>query len=179
MVAVVTGARAVAPTAGCAFSVDAISKALRGYAAEHEGRLPAAERWQTDLRPYYERARAEAGPAAGALGLAAPDEPWGCGAGPERTGLVFNSLVGGRKIAEMERPEQQVVVFERPGSGTDRSAAFEPREVGPSPRVAGATRAWFGISARLNQLEIREGGSVREYVAPASDPADHGMSFPP
>ncbi len=154
------GTRTAGPALGCAFAGDTIGVSLRDYAAAHGGRLPPAESWQSELRPYYERARGAAG-AAGGLALPAPDEGWGCGASGERSAFVFNAALGGRVAAELKDPERQVVVFETSGPARpDRSEPFEPGRVGAPPRVGGLPRAWYGVSATFGRLDIREGGSV-------------------
>ncbi len=165
--------RALAPTTGCALTLDALRGALRGYAEAHDGRLPPAATWQTDLAPYYDRARAGAFRPQRSDESPRADEPWECQKAPEATALVFNAALGGRKISELTEPERQVVVFEAGGAAeVNRNAAFDPARVGLSPKTFGMHRAWYGISAAFEQLDIWSNGAVAPTSTPSPSPPD-------
>ena len=50
------GWKKIQGTASCVFTFGDMKRAVQLYTAEHHGKLPDAEKWQDELRPYYKRA---------------------------------------------------------------------------------------------------------------------------
>lgn len=152
----------VMPLAGCAIGFEAIDDSLKTYVREHNGKLPPADKWQDELRPYVKkelvRLRENSGPFD--MKVMDPEKPWGCSAGdgqPE-TGIAFNDEVAGKKIDDVS--EATPIVFEV----TDKPAAnlhmkYVKQDVDKARKLMGQSLGWGILTKRGFDFEGAESDS--------------------
>jgi hypothetical protein len=134
--------------ASCTITISSISTALREYADEHDGKLPKAETWQTDIAPYYEKFINRPNQKQNIFPPARPNEPWGCkGEDEGSTGLAFNSDLSGKKIDDIKDQSKAIVVFELPKSGMNLHEPYKPQKFDDSPMMLGKHRGWYTVKA--------------------------------
>lgn len=131
------------PMAQCGIAFDDIRKALKAYADEHDGKLPPAETWQDDVRPYYAKIVASHGDDLGPIKPIAADAPWGCTSTSGTTGIAFNSALGGKKLADIENPRSTALIFEIEKPSTNAHEEFKERPRSTSPTIMGEHRDWI------------------------------------
>jgi hypothetical protein len=146
----------VQPMAECAIGFEDVRGALRAYAEANEGRLPDAETWEDDVRPYFrDLPRENRGP----FGTFPVDGPWGCRTGDAVTGVAFNADLSGKRLAEIESPQEVMLVFEVPESGRNLHRAYEPLPDEQAPKAFGAPRGWvtMPVQGGLRGLDVDDG----------------------
>jgi hypothetical protein len=87
--------RHAAKRAACQSNLKQLAQALRRYAADNGGRLPAATHWREALREY----------ATNPYVFACPERP-------DRTAFAFNSALGGRRLKDIRDPDATPLLFE-------------------------------------------------------------------
>src|SRR5689334_13531851 len=80
-------------TIACAVGFQEVGLALKAYAEEHNGKLPPADKWQDEVRPYFIREFAKTDQGSKMFGSFDPKGDWVCkdDAGIGTTGIAFNS----------------------------------------------------------------------------------------
>lgn len=142
---------------GCLLAYDGIYKGLEDYAKEHDGKLPPAESWQVELKPYYEKyvtAKAEKmeNPLF-EIAVAKADEPWGCVQGGKLiSGMAYNSDVAGKVLADLPNKAETVLVFEikDPAMNANMAYAAQPYDASPvlkAPNNEADNRGWLELTA--------------------------------
>lgn len=131
------------PMAQCGIAFEDVRKALKDYAAEHDGKLPNADTWQDDVRPYYKKAVERHGDDLGPIKPIAPDAPWGCTTADGLTGIAFNSALSGKKLADIKDPKATVLVFEIDKASSNAHQEYVERPQSSGPKIMGEHRDWM------------------------------------
>lgn len=146
--------------ASCAIAFEDVRDAMMTYANEHDGKLPNAKTWQTDIKDYYGKVIAthkDMGP----IKIMPISGPWGCDNGDEmHTGMAFNSALSGKKLKDIENPYGTVLLFEIEKPALNASAVFEPKPKSTGPMFFGSHRPWMTIPVQ-GQSNFGKNGSMR------------------
>ena len=140
-------------TIACAIGFGEASEALRAYTDDHGGKLPTAERWQDELRPYFvKQQKKDEDQGVKMFGTFEADGMWTCkdesGQGPG-TGIAFNSDLSGEKLSDIKNKDTTMVLFEVPKTGMNLNMPYVELNRAESPKVFGKPRGWFYIDADL------------------------------
>lgn len=105
----------------CAVNGELATNAVLAYAIEHDGQLPNAETWQTEVMPNYERLYDKRGdffdtenfPDWFSVDTAKPGSVLTCNpAGPNETGFAFNAALSGQNIDDIGDLHDVVLIWE-------------------------------------------------------------------
>lgn len=140
------GWKKIQGTASCVFTFGDMKRAVQLYTAEHHGKLPDAEKWQDELRPYYKRAmtpKEQLGP----FPQMQPEGDWGCKESDgTSTGMAFNSDVSGKDVSEIKDSENTVAIFETEHPAKNQHMAYKKLDPLSSPKIFNEPRGWFFVS---------------------------------
>lgn len=129
----------------CALGFDDVRKAILRYADDHDGKLPDAKTWQTDVEPYYSKVIArhkDTGP----VKLMPVAGPWGCDDGNGRlTGIAFNEEVSGKRLADIKSKYSVILIYEIDAPGTNAHGIYKYRPKSTSPIMFGQHRGWIAM----------------------------------
>lgn len=162
------------PTAQCAVGYEEVRAALLDYAKDHDGKLPNAETWQDDVRPYY--AKVQLGtqnnkdvPKGFEIRKFPLEGDWGCKVSDtQMTGMAFNKDLSGMKVADIKDPYSTVILFEIEKPSRNASESYVPRSKTNAPRfIMGERREWFKIT-----IEGRMDWSFDKQGRPSSLPSE-------
>ncbi|MBV6459836.1 MAG: hypothetical protein HONBIEJF_02990 [Fimbriimonadaceae bacterium] len=133
------------PMAGCAVSMEFLREAAQGYAAEHDGKLPPAQTWQEDLKPYLKKAISGKKEDLGPIKVVDPDSAvWVCAeTDAYKTGIAYNADVAGKVASEVANPGSTVLFFETEKAGSNVAAKYKPLPKESSPKLMGKNRGWI------------------------------------
>lgn len=139
-----------APMVECMMNYSVVQRAMQDYADANGGKLPAAANWQSDLKPYVEKAIVNFKKEAGPFKPMDPNGEWGCTAGGTKTGMAYNTEAAGKTMEDV-RGKALVTVFESTQTGRNLALKYEELPRSASPKIFGNPRGWIKI----------EGGRVR------------------
>ncbi|MCH7945529.1 MAG: hypothetical protein IIC73_05875 [Armatimonadetes bacterium] len=141
----------------CAVNGELATNAVLAYAMEHDGQLPNAETWQTDVMPYYERLYDKRGdifegadmPDMISVDAAKPGSVIYCNpAGQNETGFAFNVELSGMNLSEIGDVHDTILIWE---TTTPKLNAFGDPSVrnddDPALKLWGDTRGWMNYMA--------------------------------
>lgn len=162
----------------CTMTLTAAQKAMDLYVAE-KGAYPAADKWQTELSPYYEEARAELskefddapGPMKDWGATADITAPLTCDAGPPETFILFNSKLSGVKEKDVKDRSTTVVLFESDVKKMNGNQVYKERPITESPKMFGEHRGFFTTTADGDMGSTAEGSRRTKITI---DPTDKG-----
>ncbi len=129
---------------GCSITFGNVQHAITDYATAHDGKLPNAATWETDIKPYYQTQVAKhakeqqmfaPGASNGALGCSNDDSTI--------TGISFNKALSGKKLGEIKDPFDSVLIFEVPIAGTNLNSEYKPQPYETSPQMFNKRRGWY------------------------------------
>lgn len=147
--------------ASCAIAFEDVRDAIMTYANEHDGTLPNAKTWQTDITPYYAKVTAthkDMGP----IKLMPAAGPWGCDNGDNQlTGIAYNSALSGKKLKNIENPYGTVLLFEVEKPELNATAVYVPRPKSTGPLFFGQHRAWMTIPVQGTSNFGKEGSGFK------------------
>lgn len=152
----------VKPIVGCMVSFQSVHQGLHEYARENGGRLPKADTWQDDLRPYVKKAieniRKDGDGIDAFARIMNPDGNWGCytGEGDKMTGMAFNDAFSGIKVDDIESKATSVLIFEIEEPRSNAHEAYRKREESTSPAIFGDHRGWIEVT--WDQAEMLSDG---------------------
>jgi hypothetical protein len=142
-------------TMGCAISFAVVRQALDEYVADHNGKLPPAAKWQDEIRPYYAKALTsgkkgssngnEAEQVMKLMEVMPADGDWGCTNEKNQTGMAFNSVLSGKKLAEI-KDRSTVLIFEVPDRGKNLNRPYKELDKASSPMVFNSHRGWLKMT---------------------------------
>lgn len=134
------------PLAGCAISFESVHKAMLTYTAENGGKLPKAETWQDDLRPYVAKELSQVKEAP--FDIISADGNWGCSRqdNAPMTGMAFNSEFSGKPIAEAQS-KNGVLLFEIEAARRNAAQPYKPLDPNKSEKFMGMRRGWMVVFA--------------------------------
>lgn len=140
----------VMPLGSCMVAYEEVQKSFEAYAKDHDGRLPKAETWEDDIRPYYAKMDMTHSEKDEFVGLKIEkmplNGPWGCKVNEkETTGMAFNKDLSGKKLADIQNKDSVVLIFEVPKSGKNLNMPYQPRSSADAPRLFGQPRGWMYI----------------------------------
>lgn len=142
------------PFAECQFGFSGVSGAMRKYAAAHDGKLPPAATWQSDIATYYEDSipkQDETGP----IHPPTVTGNFGCEGG--KTAIVYNSAYAGKPLAGIKDPDA-IIVYESPETpGSNKVGTYKDPGKAASPNMMGNKRGWFALNAMLEPVLISDG----------------------
>lgn len=129
--------------AGCGFSIDAVSKGMLQYAREHDGKLPNAATWQTDIAPMVDQQMAAIKKKSGPFKVIEANGEWGCFENDVlASGFAFNSDLSGKKLTDI-KDSKTVMIFEVSKPGRNQTMPYKPLDLNASPKILGNPRGWY------------------------------------
>lgn len=137
------GFNAVKPLVGCAASYSLVEKALVEYVKENDGKVPNANTWQDDLRPYYAKVDKDGNEV---LGVFKPDGEWSCTASGQKTGIAFNTNVSKEEYEKLD--QDTVIIFETDRVSNNQNWPYTPLRKSESPKIFGTPRGWLTITPK-------------------------------
>lgn len=127
---------------GCATSIALLASSVEKYSQANKGKLPTANKWMDQVRPYYKKAadKLENFP----FPVIKPDGEWACvdDAG-NKTGIAFNSDLSEKNLADIKDQVAAVVIFEVSKPGKNLAMKYVPQDKAGSPKAFGQPRGWF------------------------------------
>lgn len=132
------------PMVECMMTYTFVDKALDAYQKDHDGKLPSAASWQTELAKYIEKDMADNKKEAGPFKVMDPSGEWGCTDGKLQTGMAFNTEASGMAMSKA-RADEVVIIFETPQTGRNLAMKYEPLEKSAGPKIMGSPRGWLTI----------------------------------
>lgn len=150
------------PMAGCLITYSLAEKAVADYAREHDGKLPPAANWQSELAPYFKKHAAEADTPKGNpfvnIEIADIEKPLGCYDGDRATsGMAYNTDVAGKKLDEI-KDRKTPIFFEVPTAKMDQSFKYAEQDVAKAPTMFGQSRGWFLVTVDGETLMATKDG---------------------
>jgi len=155
---------------GCSIAFSNLQRAVQDYAQEHDGKLPQAATWQTDVRPYFEKEAARHAKEQ-QMFTNGPADSAGCTNGDSPpTGIAFNSDLSGKKISDVKDALNTIMLFEVPKTGSNLTEPYKAQSFETSPRMLGNQRGWYvcGIDGRI-ELIGRNGIRTNGDMAPKTN----------
>ncbi|MBI1334384.1 MAG: hypothetical protein JST12_01855 [Armatimonadetes bacterium] len=148
---------------GCFANAKLMSDALDSYVKAHDGKLPSAETWQSDISPYIKHSeKADKSP----LKLWKANGEWSCEDGGEKTGFAFNVDASEKKVADLSKKDPNtVVIFETKTVAFNQSAAFKELPYSESPKILSGMiderRGWILLNATGELMTRDKKGRLR------------------
>src|SRR5579885_3675835 len=108
-------------TIACTVGFEEAALAMQDYVDDHNGKLPPADKWQDDIRPYFSRHRDDDMRHTPKMFGSSwdPKGDWTCKDenNGTTTGIAFNSDLGGMLLKDVKNPSSTFVLFEVPKTG--------------------------------------------------------------
>jgi hypothetical protein len=130
----------------CAMAFENVRDATLDYAKDHKGKLPPAEKWMDEVRPYYQKEldRMPDKDGTKVIGIMPATGAWSCDNGEGgRTGIAFNKALSGKKVDDIKNPETTYLIFETPTASENLTMAYEDQSKESSPKIFNEARGWF------------------------------------
>lgn len=150
--------------AECAANVDALGKAMQGYAEKNGGKLPPVKSWQTDVAPYlvFDKVKGETD----LMRFWTKEGEWSCGRNT-KTGFAYNDDVAGKKLADIAAKDPlAVLVYETKTIGYNAHAPYKPQAHSESPdAIEGLVkekRGWAVVTASGKVGFVNKNGKVSD-----------------
>ncbi|HWA84253.1 MAG TPA: hypothetical protein VG820_12490, partial [Fimbriimonadaceae bacterium] len=146
------------PLITCSFAFRDARDAIREYARDHNGKLPAADNWQEEVRPYYEKIVAGQPKNQNPFGNMAAGGVWGCENGSGgKTGIAFNDDVANLPLEKVETNDA-VVLFEVEQATENAHLKYSKRtDASSEPKIFGQPRGWFLIRISGEPMLLNKG----------------------
>ncbi len=130
----------------CFADAGLLQQSLELY-VQDKGKLPTAEKWQTELNPYLKQALQDGD--TGPFKLISPnDKEWGCTQDGNTTFFVFNKDVSGKKQSEIKDADAPAI-FESATGGPNASRKYETQPFSSSPKIMDKSRGWILVLAKV------------------------------
>jgi hypothetical protein len=159
-------AKQMLPMMGCMGQASEINQALRAYVKDHNGKLPAAAKWQQELEKYYQQL-----PRDKMTDFSShPSNHQGCfdADGNQISTFAYNSDVAGKMLAKIKDPDETPLVFEVPQTTKDLAMPFQNQDPDKSPSlIMGQRRGWLQVmaSGSVYMLMKEEDGRIKRIPA--------------
>lgn len=149
----------------CAIGFEEAGKALSAYADDHGGKLPKADKWQDEIRPYFvKQMQKDEDQGVKMFGSFDPAGDWVCkdesGSGPS-TGIAFNSDLSGLKVDDIKNKGTTMILFEVPKTGSNLSQPYVELSDSTSPKIFGKPRGWIKIDGRFKVQGMDNNSNVK------------------
>jgi hypothetical protein len=142
----------IMPTASCAMNFDFVQQAAMQYVGANSGKLPSADKWQSDIEPYYrklsEKMGKERAEVMGAVFEMKPfpkDGQWACKHSDVTTGIAMNKAIAGKKMADIA-DKSVAMFFETEKPGTNLVMDFVSPPAAKAPKMMGKSREWLRVN---------------------------------
>ena len=138
-------------------NVETMRSALQSYESAHDGKLPNASTWQTDIGKYWHMDKdTENAP----MQIWKPGGEWTCDDGKEKTGFMFNEEMSGKSVSQvLKNNPQAVAIFETKTSVFNQAGKFETMPFDQSPKIFGEftdkRRGWIFLPVDGSRLLSR------------------------
>jgi len=147
----------------CSITFADVQRAIHSYASAHDGRLPKAATWQTDIRPFFDKEVAREAAEKNPFASQTSNGTLGCTDGEGSfTGISLNKAVAGKKLSEITDPSDTVLVFEVPTQGTNLASDYKPQDFEASPKTFNKKRGWYIVRVDGSPVLISRGGRKTE-----------------
>lgn len=152
----------------CMFTNSFLASSLEEYVKE-KGKYPPADKWQSELAPYYEKSaekmREEMKDAPGMIkdwgNVASISGPMACQLSGTKTFISYNQEISGKATADVKDPKT-IAFFEDTVEKMNASAVYKPKNFKDSPRMMGQPRGWYVVSVEGRALMVDEKGDTVE-----------------
>lgn len=139
-------------------NVTEMQQALRKYSADHDGKLPNANTWQSDLGKYFTFGKDTEG---APIKLWKAGGEWSCEEGSQKTGFMFNEEFSEKKVADIKKKNPDAVaIFETKTVAFNQTGKFEALPFAESPKYFGdftdERRGWLLISVEANDIYVKD-----------------------
>lgn len=152
--------------AECVVNLTILQKTVKQYANDHDGKLPNAEKWQDQLRPYVAKRLQRNSEKSMPFKMLTADGEWGCQAtGSSSTGIAFNSDFDGKKVQEVKDAMAAIVLFEIEKPRANAHEKYAPRDFKLSPKIFGTNRGWMVMPLAGEPEATDARGRVRPFGA--------------
>lgn len=141
--------------AGCAASMVEIRDSIRDYAIDHKGKLPPAETWQDDVRPYYQK-RVAVSHQKG-IPMIPAEGQWACKVGGQRYGVGYNDEVAAKDELAVEK-SRDVVLFQMRTVTDNAHSKYEPQSPEGAPNIMFGARGWLLIRIQGDPILLDKDG---------------------
>ncbi len=141
----------------CAVNGELATNAVLAYAIEHDGQLPNAETWQTEVMPNYERLYDKRGdffdtedfPDLFSVDTAKPGSVLICNpAGPNETGFAFNAALSGQNMDDIGDLDDVILIWETKSPMFNASGDPSGRsDNDPALKLFNESRSWMDFMA--------------------------------
>lgn len=126
---------------GCSMAIDQQRDGLLAYAAKHGGKLPVAASWQDDIAPFVRKINGQ-DDSSQPIKIPSVRDSFCDKTGS--TSISLNAAIAGKKLDDLKSPYETIALFEAPGTGRNRSAAWaEPPIAGSPILLKGRHRGWI------------------------------------
>jgi len=127
----------------CGMSYTTASKAMQDYANDHKGKLPKAETWMDDIRPYFAKRASIVNPGIKQVfGDISTNGDYSCTTAGRHTGMSFNKDLSGKVLADI-KDKDTVLLFETDKVALNASEPYKAQDTKSSPQLMGSARGWF------------------------------------
>jgi hypothetical protein len=183
------GINMVKPLVGCEVTFEALHESIKEYAEEHKGKLPSAEKWQDEMKPYLAKnlgAQVKKVNEEGVgwiMKVMDVEKDWGCyyPNSEKMTGIAFNSALSGKKVDDIESKSTTVILFEIKSPQKNATQKFERLNPDESPKIGDDARGWYEVtwegSSSTGNVNMNFGTRNRRRSSNTSNsPSDSGTS---
>lgn len=126
----------------CEMAFEDIRAATLAYAESNGGKLPDADKWMDQVRPFYVK-QMDSSKEENPFGVMPADGVWGCPGEQGPTGIAYNRALSGKNLSEIKDKAATIVIFEIGKPEANKSADFEKQDNATSPKIFGESRGWF------------------------------------
>lgn len=163
---------------GCFGNVSLMTEALEGYQAAHNGKLPNAKTWQTDIAPYFKTTKKMKD---SPIAIWTPTGEWSCEEGGVKTGFAFNSDLSGQNGAEVAKKNPEAIaIFETKEVGFNQASTYKPLPFNESPKIfsdfTNERRGWLLVTPDAHMAIIKKSGKMSKMSKGAVN-MDSGFNF--
>ncbi len=139
---------------GCVANVNFMKAALQEYSKQHDGKLPNAKTWQTDIGKYFESGKKTEG---SPITIWKAGGEWSCEDNGVKTGFMFNEALSERKMSEVTKANPEAVaIFETKTVSFNQSGPLVKLPFSESPKFMGEftdqRRGWMLIDAEASKV---------------------------
>ena len=125
----------------CSIAMGQQRDGLLAYAAAHDGKLPGGGKWQDDIKPYV-RENPETKDSSGLVTIPKATDDFCDRNG--NTSITYNAALAGKKVDDVKDSYATIVLFETPGKGRNKNAAYTEQPFATSPvLLQGERRGWI------------------------------------
>ncbi len=175
----------VTKTVNCVAMFELADNAVMAYSKEHGGKLPKAETWQDDIRPYYDRLykkmRSDEDLPPFMMPPASVDQLQ-CQWEGQTTGIAYNVDMSQVEVSKIKDPTTTVLLFETEKTGKNLALKYVAKPKSKAPKVMYNERDWivYYIEGNKNPFESTNTGRAKSFKIRPQDAIENSpKSAPP